>query len=325
MSTGTAAAHPNIAFIKYWGNRDHQLRIPSNGSISMNLEGLETQTTVKFDNLLREDMLVWDEKIQKGNALKRVATVLDKVRTLSGESRFAKVKSNNNFPAGTGIASSASAFAALSLAASCAAGLNLNEAELSRIARLGSGSACRSVPAGFVEWQAGYDDYNSYAYSIAPDYHWNLADCIAVISKSHKTTTSEEGHALADSSQFQAVRIDNAIERLDICRKAIIEKDFDAFAEVTEFDSNMMHAVIMTSNPPVIYWQPATLQVIHEVIKMRKNGVQACYTIDAGPNVHVICNDGESSQISAQLKNISGVQEVITARPGGPAKCSNLP
>ena len=290
----------------------------------MNLQGLETQTTVNFDNLLKEDMLVWDEKIRKGNSLKRVTTVLDRVRALSGEERFAKVMSQNNFPAGTGIASSASAFAALSLAASCAAGLNLNEAELSRIARLGSGSACRSVPAGFVEWQAGHDGVTSYAYSIAPEDHWNLVDCITIISKSHKATSSEAGHVLADSSQFQAVRTASATERLEICRNAILTRDFDAFADVTEFDSNLMHAVIMTSNPPVIYWLPATLQVIHEVIKMRKSGMQVCYTIDAGPNVHVICANEESPQVSSLLIDIPGVQDVIAARPGGPAQCTIL-
>jgi len=323
MSTGAASAHPNIAFIKYWGNRDHHLRIPSNGSISMNLGGLETQTTVNFDNLLKEDVLVWDGKIQIGAALQRVMSVLEKVRALSGLESYAKVESNNNFPAGTGIASSASAFAALSMAASCAAGLDLSEAQLSRIARLGSGSACRSIPSGFVEWQAGNDDISSYAYSIAPADHWDLSDCIAVISKTHKSTSSEAGHVLADSSPFQAVRTKSALERLEICRNAILTRDFDAFAEVTEFDSNMMHAVIMTSHPPVIYWLPATLQVIHEVIKMRINGTPVFYTIDAGPNVHVICAQEDSPLVSSYIIDIPGVEDVIIAHPGGPASCSN--
>ena len=322
MSTAVATAHPNIAFIKYWGNQDHKLRIPSNGSISMNLDGLISHTRVTFDNQISKDMLSINGKVQNGIALNRVSTVLDKVRQLSGLGCGARVESKNNFPAGTGIASSASAFAALSLAASCAAGLDLSEAHLSRIARLGSGSACRSVPSGFVEWRAGHDDLTSFAYTIAPKDHWDLADCIAVISKTHKRTGSEEGHSIADSSQFQAVRVASAPERLELCRNAIEEKDFDTYAEVTDLDSNMMHAVTLTSLPPLIYWYPETVQVILEVKKMRQKGIPVCYTIDAGPNVHVICTSRYLPQVCSQLRDIPGVDDVITAHPGGPATCT---
>jgi len=167
MTTATAQAFPNIAFIKYWGNRDAHFRIPSNASISMNLGGLETRTQVTFDPALKNDQLTLNGKPQSGKSLERVSAVLDLVRQMAALQRFARVESNNNFPTGVGIASSASAFAALSLAASAAAGLALSEAELSRLARRGSGSACRSVPGGFVEWQAGEDDLTSYASSIA--------------------------------------------------------------------------------------------------------------------------------------------------------------
>ncbi len=153
---------------------------------------------------------------------------------------------------GAGIASSASAFAALALAASAAAGLKLSEKDLSRLARRGSGSACRSIPGGFVEWQAGQDDDTSYAVSIAPPEHWALVDCIAIVSQEHKPTGSAEGQALAHTSLLQAARLADAPRRLEICRRAILDRDFAAFAEVVELDSNLMHAVMMTSSSPLV-------------------------------------------------------------------------
>ncbi len=210
--TATAISCPNIALIKYWGNLDHQLRLPANGSISMILGGLTTRTQVTFDPQFDADTLSLNGRRAGSQALQRVSEFLGHVRRMAGLSTYAAVVSENNFPTGAGIASSASAFAALSLAASTAAGLTLDESQLSRLARTGSGSACRSVPGGFVEWQMG-DDETSYAYSIAPADYWELVDCIAVISRVHKPTGSTEGHALADTSPLQAARVATAPDR----------------------------------------------------------------------------------------------------------------
>jgi diphosphomevalonate decarboxylase len=316
----TALANPNIAFIKYWGNRDLDLRIPSNDSISMNLDGLYARTQVTFDPTFFEDRFYLNGRRIRGKSLQRVRTFLDRVRRMAGFEQFAQVTSSNNFPTGAGIASSAAAFAALSLAATTAAGLELDEQSLSRLARTGSGSACRSIPGGFVEWQAGSSNETSFAFSIAPADHWDLTDCIAIVSLAHKPTGSTEGHALADSSPLQAARIDNAPMRLALCRRAILERDFAALAEVVELDSNMMHAVMMTSTPPLFYWQPATLTVMQEVQAWRASGLNTCYTIDAGPNVHVFCLSTDASLVRARLSQIPGVESVLTARPGGPAR-----
>ena len=321
MYSATGFSHPNIALIKYWGNRDDKLRIPSNGSISMNLDGLYTRTQVWFDPQLDHDELFLEGRQVTGTAQKRVSVLLDRVRNMAGFALYARIQSHNKFPAGTGIASSASAFAALTVAACCATGLELSQRDLSRLARTGSGSACRSIPGGFVEWQAGEDDETSFAFTIAPTSHWELADCIAVVSQDPKHTSSKDGHALAESSPLQATRISDTPGRLDICRQAIKKRDFDALAEVVELDSNLMHAVIMTSNPPLLYWQPATLAVIQTVKEIRAQGTAVCYTIDAGPNVHVICQKEDADYISAQLNQIPGVQKVLTAYPGGPARC----
>lgn len=320
-ATGVACA--NIAFVKYWGNRDHELRIPSNGSISMNLDGLFTRTRVTFDDALEQDELILDGQMQRGAALTRVTALLQRVRDMAGLACHARVESSNNFPMGAGIASSASAFAALSLAASRAAGLDLDEAALSRLARTGSGSACRSVPGGFVEWRAGDRHENSFAFSIAPPEHWALVDCVAVVSQAHKATGSSEGHPLAHTSPLQSARVDDAPRRLTICRQAIRQRDFDALAEIVELDSNLMHGVIMTSTPRILYWQPATLTVMQAVVAWRAEGLPVCYTVDAGPNVHVICLATHAGQTAERLKRLPGVQQVLTARPGGPAHCAD--
>lgn len=315
----TAIAHPNIAFIKYWGNRDPDLRIPANGSISMNLDGLFTQTRVSFDPALTSDHVVINDRPAAGAAQQRVRSLLDRIRQMSSKHEFARVISQNNFPTGAGIASSASAFAALSLAATAAAGLGLTLGDLSRLARAGSGSACRSVPGGFVEWRAGDNDETSYAYSIAPPEYWDLTDCIAIVSLAHKPIGSTEGHALANSSPLQAARVSDAPRRLDWCRRAILDRDFEAFAEVVELDSNLMHAVMMTSTPPLIYWEPETLALIHAVQTWRNSGMPVCYTIDAGPNVHVLCPSEMAPEVVDRLKQIPGVENVLSAPPGPPA------
>lgn len=317
----TAEAKPNIALIKYWGNRDHFLRIPSNSSLSMNLDGLFSRTQVSFDPGLEADRLTLNEQEIIGPALQRVSALLERVRGMAGLKQFANVTSSNNFPIGTGIASSASAFAALTVAATAAAGLKLTTQELSRLARTASGSACRSIPAGFVEWQAGQDDADSYAFSIAPPDHWDLGDCIAITSETHKPVGSTEGHTLADSSPLQAARVATTPQRLAQCRRAVLERDFDALADVVELDANMMHAVMITSAPPLLYWQPATLAVMHAVQDWRSSGLPVCYTIDAGPNVHVLCPGEKVDLVAARLRQVPGVNDVLTAHPGGGAHC----
>ena len=320
LKTATAVSCPNIALVKYWGNRDQALRLPANGSISFNLAGLETRTRVVFDPALAADALQLNGQPVSGPGLERVVHFLDVVRGMAGLQLCARVESHNNFPTGAGIASSAAAFAALSLAASAAAGLQLDEADLSRLARRGSGSACRSVPGGYVEWAPGEDDRSSVAFSIAPPEHWCLVDCIAVVSQQHKQVVSSAGHALADTSPLQAARVADAGRRLDLCRSAVLQRDFAALADVVEQDSNLMHAVMMTSTPRLVYWLPATLAVMHAVIEWRRRGIPACYTNDAGPNVHVICEASHAIQVKTRLAELPGVEDVLSAPPGGPAR-----
>ncbi|MGD0709437.1 MAG: diphosphomevalonate decarboxylase, partial [Anaerolineaceae bacterium] len=302
--SATAIAHPNIALIKYWGDRDPHLHLPVNGSISFNLDGLTTRTQVTFDAQLRADELMINGTPADEKSLKRMSAFLDVVRQWSATLLFASVVSENNFPVGSGVASSASAFAALALAAAHAVNLNLSERELSRLARHGSGSASRSIPSGFVEWHSGESDEDSYAQTIAPPDHWQLADVTAIVSSEQKATSSAEGHQIAATSPLQAARVADATRRLDVCRSAILERDFDKLASITELDSNLMHAVMMTSTPALFYWHPETLAVMKAVTAWRQSGLPVCYTIDAGPNVHVICIAEVASKVATRLSSI---------------------
>ena len=317
--TASAVASPNIALIKYWGNRDHELRLPSNGSISLTLGGLETRTTVTFDETLPFDRLTVDGSQPNNSALVRVSEHLDRIRHLAGVHTPARVESRNNFPTGVGIASSASAFAALTLAGTAAADLSLNPKELSRLARLGSGSACRSIFGGYVEWYAGETHADSHAEPLAPPEHWDLIDLIAVISREHKGIGSTQGHTLADTSPLQSARVTDALRRLNICRDALLHRDFPTLASVVEQDSNLMHAVMFTSIPALIYWSPTTIEVMQAVTTWRAEGLEVCYTIDAGPNVHCLCTKQYADQVEERLGHLPGVIDLLRAHPGGPA------
>lgn len=316
MSIAVARAHANIAFIKYWGNADHALRLPVNDSLSMNLHDLYTETTIRWDDALAEDALILNGAEQHAEPLKRVSAHLDHIRARLHIDTRAHIISDNNFPMGAGIASSASAFAALTVAAVAAAGAELTEKELTTLARLGSGSASRSVPAGFVEWYQGDTHETSYAESIAAPDHWDLVDLVAIVSQEHKTTGSSAGHRTADTSDLQQARVAGASRRLKMCKQALLERDFNTFATIVEEDSNLMHAVMMTSRPALFYWKPATLTLMDCIRQLRSDGVPVCYTLDAGPNVHCICMSDAVPQVREAIQTLSGVVDIRESKPG---------
>ena len=315
MNKATAVANPNIAFIKYWGKADEALNLPANPSLSMNLAGLTTVTTVAFRPGQASDMITIDGQSAAGEVRQRVVAHLDRVRDLAGIDDSAWVASRSDFPVGTGLASSSSAFAALSLAASRAAGLQLEEAALSRLARLASGSACRSVPAGFCLWQ-GDTDQDSYARQVAPPSHWALCDVVAVVSRAHKAVGSHAGHALASTSPLEGARLAAVPGLLSAVRAAIEDRDLVALGDAAEQDALAMHGVMMTSRPSLLYWLPPTLSVMHAVRSWRQAGLAAYFTLDAGPNVHCLCEARDASSIAERLRNLLGVLDVLVSGPG---------
>jgi diphosphomevalonate decarboxylase len=317
--TAVAVASPNIALIKYWGNRDEALRLPANGSISMTLGGLETVTEVAFDTARASDSLSLNGRPASPDDLARVSEHLNLIREMAGLRAGARTRSRNNFPSGSGIASSASAFAALTLAGAQAAGLSLDARSLSRLARRGSGSACRSIFGGFVEWRAGSGDEDSFAEPLAPAGHWPLVDLVVIVSRRRKPTGSTEGHALAATSPLQAARVVDASRRLAECREAFRARDFSRLAAVIEHDSNLMHAVMITSRPALLYWSPETVRLMGTIVAWRSAGLEICYTIDAGPNVHCLCTAQAAGRAARRLSRLPGVLQVLRCPPGNGA------
>lgn len=267
-----------------------------------------------FDPALARDEVTIDDAPATADAAARVSRHLD----LLGPRPFARVISSNNFPMGAGIASSASAFAALTVAMCAALGLDKTEAELSALARRGSGSASRSVPGGFVAWR----DHS--AYSIAPPEHWDLVDVVGVVSAGHKKTGSTEGHALAGTSPLQAARVADAERRFALCQAAVLKKDFALLADVIEQDALMMHGVMMTSQPSLVYLLPASLAIMHAVRDMRERGVPVAFTIDAGPNIHCICEKNAADLVAQRVREIGGVKDVLVSGVGGPTVLERL-
>jgi diphosphomevalonate decarboxylase len=320
----TARAGSNIAFIKYWGVANPRLNLPLNNSISMTLGSLHSTTTVEWDTAgrLTADQIAIDGERAEGKKAERVTQHLDLIRHLAGDRRFrARVASRNNFPMASGIASSASAFAALTMAACAALNLNFDRTKLSAIARRGSGSASRSLFSGYVEWERGNDDATSVARQIFPAEYWNLRDVVAIISTAEKAVSSQSGHTLAMSSPFNAGRIDSLYSALQEVRTALTLRDLTRLGPVIEQDALAMHAVMMTSKPSLLYWQPGTLEVLQAVRRWREeDGFPVYFTIDAGPNVHLICEPAFERDLLKRLQTLSGVRSVVTSGPGDGAE-----
>jgi diphosphomevalonate decarboxylase len=310
----TAKAPANIAFIKYWGKKDEKLRIPANSSISMNLSEAYTVTSVESNEKFNNDEIFIDGEKLAGKDLERLSKHINLIRSKTKNKTFVRVDSKNNFPKGAGIASSASGFAALTVATSRAFGLNLSEKELSILARLGSGSACRSIPDGFVEWRRGDKNENSYAYSLYPPEYWNIYDVIAIVGEKGKKVSSTEGHALAESSPFYKSRIQGMPKKIQEMKLAMKSRDFTKFGEILEAEAINMHCVMMTSEPPLFYWLPETLEMMQTIVDWREKGLEVYFTIDAGPNVHVICEERNVIKVRRGLKPL-GIKRIIVNKP----------
>lgn len=304
----TAVAPSNIAFIKYWGKKDEKLKLPVNSSISMNLSGLLTTTTVEFSSEFKEDTVLINNKNdlkQSGKVIKH----LDLIRKKAGISDKAKVVSVNNFPDGTGLSSSASGFAALTMAGAKAANLDLTEKELSILARQGSGSACRSIPDGFVEW------VGERAKSLYPPEYWNIVDVVAIISTDKKETSSTDGQKFAETSPFFQTRLNNIDEKILRLKKALETKNFTEFGQLVESEALELHAIMLTSTPSLIYWQPETIKMMKLVKKWRSEGLEVYFTLNTGQDIHLIIEEKNTKELVKKLKGVKEVRNIIVNNP----------
>lgn len=319
----TAIAPANIAFIKYWGKADTKLRLPVNSSVSMNLGSCTTTTTVEFRQELKKDEISCLKEDFSFKEKQRIRTHLDLIRCKAGLMCFASVLTTNNFPGSSGVASSASGFAALSVAAVSALNLKLSEKELTVLARLGSGSACRSIPDGFVEWVKGDGSGSSYAYSLYPPGYWDLCDLLVIVDSRTKKVSTTKGMETVRTSPLLNKRLLAIPDRMKRLKDAMAKKDLRSLGEVIEEDCLDMHAVMQSQTPPLYYRNETTKRIMEAVVGWRNEGIPVYFTIDAGPNVHLIFEGKDKDRILHALNKIKGVENIILNIPASGARLIN--
>ena len=346
----TARANANIALVKYWGKRNKKLILPYNSSISMTCDGLFTITTVEFSDKCNRDIIVINDeelKVEEDKSSsptfadarvvdelrsslpfavarvkdeKDVLGHLERIKQTAGIKEKVKVVSQSNFPVAAGLASSASGLAAITAAAAKAAGSNLDQKELSILARQGSGSACRSIFGGFVEWFRGEkeDGSDSYAVQIAPPEHWlEFRLIVTILSEEKKKVGSRVGMAqTVETCPYYENWLKTVNQDLEIIRKGILNKDFTSVGSRAEHNCLKMHALMITTSPAIIYWRPETLKIVQNILGWREGGLECYFTIDAGPQIKIICLEKDVPELKKRLQALKDVKKIIVCRPG---------
>lgn len=321
----TAVAHPNIALIKYWGKRDENLILPRTDSLSMTLDVFPTTTTVTVDPTAATDTVILNGAVAPADMIRRVSAFLDLVRDQAGRRAAAVVDTVNTVPTGAGLASSASGMAALAVAAAAAYGLHLDTTELSRLARRGSGSASRSIFGGFAVWHAGHGagpaaDASSYAEPVT-EVAIDPALVIALVSTGTKAVSSREAmRQTVDTSPLYQAWVDASATDLTAMRAALAAGDLAAVGAIAEGNALGMHAAMLAARPAVRYLSAGSLALLDRVSRLRADGVAAYATMDAGPNVKVLCHRQHSARVAAALAEAVPGIELVIAHPGPPAR-----
>jgi diphosphomevalonate decarboxylase len=316
----TAIAHPNIALVKYWGKADEARNLPAVGSISITLDTLVTTTTVRFDPELTDDALALDGR-SAPDRLDRVRHCLGLFRERLPQVPHAEVVSSNSFPTAAGLASSASGFAALVVAADHALAAGLDRAELAELARRCSGSAARSLFGGFVELRLRDDGTGTDTGQLLAAADWPLAVVIAVTSPAEKAVGSTAGMRLTErTSPYYGRWVATSDEDLTTARHAIEARDFAALASISEHSCLKMHAVALTSRPGLVYWNGATVDCIHRIRELARGGEAVFFTVDAGPQVKAVCLPAAAGVVAAALAEVPGVVEVLRCGLGNGAR-----
>jgi diphosphomevalonate decarboxylase len=311
----TARACANIALVKYWGKRDAALNLPAAGSLSLTLAALVTETTVELDAAATADSLSLDGK---SGDVARTSAFLDLVRERVKVATRARVTSVNRFPTASGLASSASGFAALAVAATRAVGLELSPREMSILARRGSGSASRSIFGGFARMHAGDRDGDAYAEPIESPLVDRVRMVIAIVGggapKSYGSRDAME-HCAATSPLYTAW-LDQVPRDLATAERALATGDLELLGTIAEANALAMHATALAARPAIVYWQPTTLAVLAAVRELRATGVAAWATMDAGPHVKVLTSVDDASRVASTVGSITGVTDVSISAAG---------
>ena len=318
VSKAIATARSNIALAKYWGKADVQNNLPAVPSISLTLDRFSTTTEVHFSGHLADDKFSLNGEPQRGKPLQRVQELLDRVRALSGERRFATVSSKNNFATASGLASSASGFAALAASALEASGNKWSLSQASDLARRSSASAARSIYPAFSELPVARR--GSQTLSAKPLFdvdHWDVALVAALTTNNAKPVGSTEG---MQRSKRTAPNYADWLEQAPrlfrrIC-KGVCERDLEKVGTAMEQSTFFFHAVAMCAKPPILYWNAATVEALHAVFEMRNKGIGAYATMDAGPHVKVLCLASDAARVQRRLRRVPGVLSTTTLQPG---------
>ncbi len=319
--SSTSVASPNIALAKYWGKRGVPGNVPATPSVSITLSGLTTRTSVTFDDDLEHDVFVLGGNETKGTPLERVTKLLDELRAHAETRARARVVSDNDFPTASGLASSASGFAALARAATKALGLSLDDVALSRVARRASASAARSIFGGFVG--LGTED-DAAAMPLASSSHWELRVVVAAVTTSAKPISSTTAmERTRTSSPYYEAWVADAPELAREVREAVLARDLERLGVAAEASALRMHACALAAGPGIVYWTGRTLELIETVRSLRKEGIAAYFTIDAGPHVKVLCDARDAETVELKLRPLA-VRTIIT-RPGEGARTMDEP
>lgn len=316
-------AHANIALIKYWGKENEELIIPKNNSLSLTLDALYTETEVEFTDD-EKDVFYLDDELQDEKHTLKISKFIDLFRKKSNNFSKVLVKSYNHVPTAAGLASSASGFSALAVALNELFQLNLDKIELSKYARRGSGSASRSIFGGFVEWKKGYDDETSYAEKI-DDANWDVAMIILVLNDSKKEISSREAmKKTTETSPLYKGFTDSTVEDIKNIKEAIKNRDFKIMGEIAEHNAMKMHATMLSSNPPIMYFKPDSIRAIEKIKQFRKDGFDVYYTMDAGPNVKILCRESQIESIVDELKKYFDSNQIIISKVGNDASVREI-
>jgi diphosphomevalonate decarboxylase len=319
-----AKAPSNIALIKYWGKRDAAKQWPANDSLSMTLSGCLSTTTVRVTDSAEHTF-----SFEGGTLCPNTQKPLRHLERLAREFGFTQklgVNTSNSFPTGTGIASSASGLSALTLAALAAWSESASMAELTEkfgiqrlatFSRLGSGSACRSLQGGFVKWLAGKSPDEQSVEQIASADHWKLHDVIVIFSDQPKQVGSTEAHDWAWDSPLFELRLAGLAEKTRLAQKAIEERDLKTLGPIIEAEALEMHSVMMTSDQPVNYLTEKSVRFMSWLRKLRfRESLEAYFTLDAGPNVHLLCEPETLPFLQHRLQRDWGQTMVIIDQIG---------
>ena len=301
--TATAIARPNIAIAKYWGKRDESLNLPFFDSVSFGVDGLETRTTASWCDDIPDDVLFMNDCLVPECRMERMKRMMDVMRKQKGWSKKCAIHSHNNFAHSSGLASSASGAAGAALAMSHAAGISLSQTELSAFARLGSGSAARSIHAGWTRWYRGCcpDGSDSYAEQFAPPDFWALNVFVVQISTGPKLVSSTECMKLCMHSPFWNAYCAEVSSAADVVQDAVLNRDFEALAAASHHNAMLLHALTMSCPKPVCYFAPKTIEIIQKILRMSAEKMPVCFTIDAGSNVVILCEDAASSSVRNEI------------------------